>query len=312
MRRRPRAYRTSIALVVAIALASALVSGITPARAQTSSGCLQQEMVCVGLGEYGGGETSSGTDFASPSSTSPLVWYRTVVAPCVEYSGPGPLVGPGYTYSYLGSAVLGGGANVYALYKDADIAALVGTVFVGWFVYEYAIPTGPGVSVAFVQRCERAGDAAPPVPPSAQEVWQRVPLPRPGPYVSPPGTSTHPGVTGLTTWLWGNWNAPVTARVELRGWVATASAFPVRYTWATGEGQESTGSTPGTLFMPVGHEFERRGDYRITLYVTWMGAYSLVNEEWGISVPSQFLGYVTIGSSVPYHVQEIRSLLVGP
>src|SRR5438477_9333705 len=98
MGRRSRAYRASIALVVAVGLASAFVSGVVaPARAQTSSGCLQQEMVCVGLGEYGGGETSSGTDLASPSSTSPLVWYRTVVAPCVEYSGPGPLVGPGYT-----------------------------------------------------------------------------------------------------------------------------------------------------------------------------------------------------------------------
>src|SRR5437773_8340200 len=111
MRRRPRAYRTSIALVVAIALASALVSGITPARAQTSSGCLQQEMVCVGLGEYGGGETRSGTDFASPSSPSPPVWYPPGVAPGVRDSGPGPPGGPRYTYSYLGPAVLGGGAS---------------------------------------------------------------------------------------------------------------------------------------------------------------------------------------------------------
>jgi hypothetical protein len=104
----------------------------------------------------------------------------------------------------------------------------------------------------------------------------------------------------------------VQVRVELDGWVVETTAEPVRSTWLTGDGREVRGPAPSSSGAPVEHRYERRGDYPLTLWTSWHGVTTLTHAGWGIQLASTDLGIVTIPGRLPYHVQEIRSVLVTP
>jgi hypothetical protein len=148
-----------------------------------------------------------------------------------------------------------------------------------------------------------AATTLPPVPPPPETVWDQAPLPMPEVRTNPASD----GLTGLATWLW--YDQPTTAAVtvQLDGYNVTLNARAVRYHWSLGDGTDVTATTPGTAQMPAGtHVYEGKGDYTITLEVTWTGTYTFSGPRTDpITVD---LGERTFTGQRPYHVVEIRGV----
>jgi len=147
-------------------------------------------------------------------------------------------------------------------------------------------------------------------PPSAAEVWQRIPVPTPTFGMNPAVN----GLTGLETWLWSNDSVPITATVELRGYTATATARPVRWEWRMWQEGDTpnvnpdpvvTATTPGSEAQPAAtYTYETHGDFTVTETVTWTGTFTLE----GPDTPPQTndLGENRRSSSRNYHVIAVR------
>ena len=165
----------------------------------------------------------------------------------------------------------------------------------------------PAGWVTISQACVYPGLAAPappPPPPTPAEVWARVPLNKATLGVSPRGE----GVTGFPTWFWYEGGTEgVSLNLGLRGYSLTVQAKPYRFTWTTGDGASGGSSHPGSPDKPAfTHTYQTRGDYRLTMTVSWAGTYSF--SGYGISQTGS-LGSVTVEASRAYHVYEVRGVL---
>ena len=149
----------------------------------------------------------------------------------------------------------------------------------------------------------QASPAPPPPPPSPAEVWAMVPLNKAAVGINPQGE----GVTGLPTWYWYEGGADgVRLNLGLRGYSLTVQAKPYRFTWTTGDGASGGSRHPGSPGKPAfTHSYETRGDYRVTMAVSWAGTYSFSGH--GISQTGS-LGSVTVEASRTYHVYEVRGV----
>ena len=70
-------------------------------------------------------------------------------------------------------------------------------------------------------------------------------------------------------------------------------------------------STPGSEANPSAeYMYETKGDYTVTLTVWWSGDFTFSGN--GVPPQTETLGESSRSSSRPYHVIEVRSVLVGP
>lgn len=148
-----------------------------------------------------------------------------------------------------------------------------------------------------------AGTTFPPVPPAPERVWDQAPLPTPEVRVNPAGD----GLTGLATWLWHDQPTTASLALQLDGYNVTLNARAIRFRWRLGDGTDVTTTTPGTAQAPAGtHVYESKGDYTITLDVTWTGTYTFSGPS--VDPITVELGERTFTGQRPYHVVEIRGV----
>ncbi len=122
--------------------------------------------------------------------------------------------------------------------------------------------------------------------------------------VSPPTE----GITGMDTWYWYKGDSsPVGLSLSIRGYSVQMSAKVVRFTWDSGDGSRGGGRLGGSEAAPgLRHVYETKGDYVITMVATWEGSYTF--SGYGVSSGGS-LGSVSMTSTHPYHVFEIRGVL---
>jgi hypothetical protein len=153
--------------------------------------------------------------------------------------------------------------------------------------------------------------------PTAQAVWDEVPLPAPALEIVPACR----GVVGLPARVWSTPSAPVTAAVELGGqtyaveaepvgWRAEVVAEAVPEQVAEGGGVEPTlvaGAEPGSSEAPLGElVLERRGRYAVRVTETWTGRYV------GPAGDAYTLDHVDVTTTAaPYDVVEVQAVIVG-
>jgi len=157
--------------------------------------------------------------------------------------------------------------------------------------------------------CSGTGGAVPlpPEPPSAEEIWDRVPIPEGRMGVNP----ARDGLTGLETWLWYEGDAgPVQLPpIEIRGYAVTATAKAAVFTWKMADDPAShySRSVPGSQAHPAAvHVYQAKRDYNTVMEVGWEGSYSF--SGFGIALANQPLGRVTLTSERLYHVVEARGV----
>lgn len=157
--------------------------------------------------------------------------------------------------------------------------------------------------------CSGDGGAVPlpPEPPSAEEIWDRVPIPKGRMGINP----ARDGLTGLDTWLWYEGDAGLVQlpTIEIRGYAVTATAKPAVFTWKMAENPAShySSSVPGSQTHPAAvHVYQTKRDYNTVMEVGWEGSYSF--SGFGIALANQPLGRVTLTSERQYHVVEARGV----
>ncbi|HVL99058.1 MAG TPA: hypothetical protein VM324_07185, partial [Egibacteraceae bacterium] len=142
------------------------------------------------------------------------------------------------------------------------------------------------------------GAGAPPAPPSLAEALAT--CPRPGQPVL--GRNPDPeGVTGMEVYLWAEAQEAMSSTGAVRGYEVRCTVTPMRWTWRTGDGGTYTRERPGGPHPdnPAEHVYETKGDYEMSLTVTWRMSTNFGSTE------------VRRTTTVPYHVIEIRSVLTG-
>jgi hypothetical protein len=315
--------RCALAVGFALALAcpgvgAGMLWPTSAAADPTGGGDLGPDYVRATASDLGSGTfPGAGLPAREPSTEAPVSWSRRDEgARCVVFAGPvppelQPFVGPlrtdwAFDEGVAYSPTIGAPPGAVAVAADASRLPPDATV-VGELVSDIATARG-STAVLVVSRCVQPGEGPPPDAPSPAEVWEQTPLPRPVAHASPPGTTSWPGITGLTTYVWGDAPGPVTASVELRGFHVTVTARPVAYGWAFGNGTALVTDGPGSAAAPARVLYERRGDYAVRFFVVWQGTYTATS-DWGIGVDRQDLGTVTLPGALPYHVAEVRSLL---
>ncbi len=253
----------------------------------------------------GGGGSSSGGS-SGGSSGPPLTWVRT-------YPNVGSLGGEQAVSA--GAFCLDDAGNRGVSYVDNLTNTQTGEVV--------STRSGCATSATPAPNAQSNGSttAAQP-PPTPAEIWARTPIATPTFGVNP-----DQGLTGLATWLWDpNGGAAVNATVQLRGYSAQASATPVRWEWTMGGRPGDTESRqnppyrvvstqPGRAWAPGGrggppaatYMYETKGDYTLTLTVTWTGSYTYTDPAG--AVQSVDLGTTTRTATRNYQVAELRPVL---
>ena len=146
----------------------------------------------------------------------------------------------------------------------------------------------------------------PPPPPRPAEVWAHVSLPSPALAINPATV----GITQLPSWFWVTGvRGPVTVTATIDGYSVTTTATPVAYQWNFGDGSTDTSQTPGSEFDPsVTHTYDYKGTYIVSLLVDYTGTFSYAGPG---GTGTESLGnYLEPGTSIPYVVQEVRSVLM--
>jgi len=291
----------------------------------TAVGNIGKGFVDVGLGGPGGpaqpaptpanGNTGSSSVNVVPTASGggggtsgpPLSWVRTY---------PGVQGGPG------GEKLVG--AGTFCL----DDAGNRGVNYL-----DNLTNTQTGEVVSTRSGCATSATPAPNAPangmttaqpaPTPAEIWARTPLATPSFGINPADN----GLTGLPTWLWDpNGGAPINATVQLRGYTATVTASPVRWSWTMGGQPGDTqsrsnpayqvvSSQPGSAWQPGGgggppaakYTYETKGDYTLSLTVTWAGSYTYTGA--GGATTAVDLGTTTKSASRPYTVIAIGPVL---
>ena len=315
--------RAVLGLLVALVASPAL-----PADAQTTNTTVSSQQppvtavgnlgggtVGVGLGGPGGqtqpatgGSTGNGGTQVIPVSTGgsggssqppPITWTR-------HYWGSNPFDDPGYGTNapfVCGSNGFGPGRP----YEDVGIDRATGQVVARQSGCENpAQPSQPGSGATVVQQEP---------PPTAAEIWARVPLPTPVLGINP----SFNGLTGLPSWLWDPNPGPRTATVTLRGYTAVATASPVRWEWRMWQSGDTpnvnpdpivVATTPGSEASPAAtYMYETNGDFTVTSTTTWSGTYTYTGPNTAPTTVS--LGTTSRSSSQPYHVISVRGARIG-
>ena len=319
---------------MALTSAALVLGAVAPVTAQqsppvTAVGHLGQEVVDIRLGGPGGpgnqptstngnaGATGNGTGLipavATGGSTSgggssgpPLTWVRS-------YPNVGSVRGEqAFT---TGTFCLDDAGNRGVNYVDSLTNTQTGEVVStrsGCATSATPAPNAPGTGTT----------TAPEPPPTPAEIWARTPIATPTFGVNP-----DQGLTGLATWLWDpNGGAAVNATVQLRGYTARATATPVRWEWTMGGRPGDTESRqnppyrvvstqPGRAWAPGGrggppagtYIYETKGDYTLTMTVTWTGSYTYTDPAGGVQ--SVDLGTTTRTATRSYQVAEVRPVL---
>ncbi|HTW06898.1 MAG TPA: PKD domain-containing protein, partial [Acidimicrobiales bacterium] len=149
-------------------------------------------------------------------------------------------------------------------------------------------------------------DVPPPPPPTPAEVWAQVPLPTPAFAINPATV----GLTQLPSWFWVTGGiGPVTITVTIDGYVVTTTATPVAFQWDFGDGSSTTSPVPGDEADPSAtHTYHFKGTYIVTLAIEYAGTFTYAGPG---GTGTDGLGdYEQPGSSAPYVVQEVRSVLL--
>lgn len=109
------------------------------------------------------------------------------------------------------------------------------------------------------------------------------------------------GVTGLETYLWADPQGPITSSASIRGYPVTCTAAPYEWRWRTGDGAGATSGHAGgpPPAQAVTHTYETKGGYELSVNVLWA------------LVTNYGTGVVSVPSSRPYQVIEVRSVLTG-
>lgn len=272
-----------VAVLMTVASSEPASAGQADPFAQLSQGGLTGGLNVPGGGNggSGGGRTVSSpgpTEGGSAPSTSQYSYVPTST-PCSQ-TGPGTGAVPGVA-----------GYNP---------AANQGTVNA-----QVLVTGGQQQLVSYI--CVLNGAAPPPPPPpppTPAEIWAHVPLSSGSIGVSPPTE----GITGMVTWFWYRGDTSgVGVSVSIRGYTVQVRAKPVKFTWDSGDGTRGTGRSAGNEAAPgLTHVYERKGDYTIQMVAAWEGSYTF--SGYGVSSGGS-LGSVSVTSTRPYHVFEVRGVL---
>lgn len=194
----------------------------------------------------------------------------------------------------------GGGSGDYVYIWTLDACTPGGDPYSGDSVWVLVFtPEGEFVD----EFCAAPGEAAPPAPPTAAEIFNQAPLPRCEIKVNP----REDGLTGVETWLWCERVEDVTVTAAIRGYEVQATATPTEFRWLPGDGAAYISNNPGTEEDPSArHMYETRGDYVIAVDVAWSGTYTY--EGHGVAESGSLDG-VTVDSDRGYHVIEARGVL---
>jgi hypothetical protein len=251
----------------------------------------------IPTGSSGGGDSGSG------SSGPPLEWVRTY---------PNVTNLQGSQFFSTGTFCRDDAGNQGVNYLDKLTNTVTGEVV--------STRSGCATSATPAPNAPANGATAQPQPPPTPAViWARTPIDVPTFGVNP----SEDGLTGLATWLWDpTGGSPVTANVALRGYTAHATASPVQYQWTMWEAGEPPGGNvnpypvvsadhPGSRQDPAAtYMYKTKGDYTLTMTVTWAGSYTYTDPAG--ATQSVDLGTTIRTATRPYHVVEIRSVLVAP
>lgn len=292
----------------------------SPAVAQTSapptpSTCPFRDQLCAGLADPGGTRSSGGNPPVTPVGSaggsgvggsvppSPFQWHRNYdpIYAAPKHSN-NPFTG-GATGIPAPSCTKDG--VIGRPYRDELIDTRDGTLVSAVEGCEF--PAQPGVAAAIVP-------PLPPAPPSPVEVWRTIPLPTPVLGINPEGK----GLTGLKTWIWSTNPGSLAAQTSIRGYTATAKATAVRWVWKMWNDGDTPNlnpnprvesSYPGSEGTPAAtYVYETKGDYTVTLTVWWTGDFTFTGN--GVPPQTEILGDTSRDATRPYHVIEVRSVLV--
>lgn len=177
--------------------------------------------------------------------------------------------------------------------------------------YLQFFPAGNPAGIRTVDSwCPPTDVAIPPPPPTPAELRGLAQAPAPTVNLSPDGR----GVTGLATRLWADPPAPVVVGpLALRGWSVTGRADPTLWEWSMGEmagtrnpDPHLSSTSPGSEAEPaVTYTYETKGDYTVTMTVTYGGSFTVVG-PFGVTVNAG-IGAISVSSSRAYNVIEVRS-----
>jgi hypothetical protein len=132
----------------------------------------------------------------------------------------------------------------------------------------------------------------------------------PQPHTSPDGV---PQMTGLMTWFWidpAAW-VPISARAELPGVWAEATATPTRATWTPGDGGAAvTCDGPGRAHSGTagattdcGHTYVDIGSYPLTIDVTYEVTWESSTGAGGV------LESIVVSGEVPITVEQRQAVI---
>ncbi len=309
---------------VGAGIVAVLVAAATSAAAEPSGGGeLGPDRVRARARDQGSGTfPGHGLPVEPPPPGSPVLWTRTIDGGlCVVFAGGvpaelagrvGPLPGGPHHEGDEPTSPLTLGAPANAVLVDAVREMLPPDAAVyGELMIDVGTPRVPedqaDPRAMIIPICVGSPAEDPPEPPSAAEVWQETPLPLPVIHVSPPGTSQWPGVTGLGAHFWADTPPNAVATAAIRGFEVTVTAQPVAYAWSLGDGRTLVG-TLGAADAPIVARWVRKGTYDLTLHVVWHATSHATYPSLGLVIDED-LGNVTIPTTIPYRVAEVRSLL---
>jgi hypothetical protein len=120
-----------------------------------------------------------------------------------------------------------------------------------------------------------------------------------------PALRTDPGVglTGLDTHLWYVGPTTVSIAATIGEWAVTGTAHLERVTFDTGDGTKTAGAPFKTDVT-----YERKGDRTIVTTARWEA--DVVMTGPGVAAIPTAIGAALLRSTQPYHVREVRSVLV--
>ena len=132
--------------------------------------------------------------------------------------------------------------------------------------------------------------------------------PQPSLEVTPSGI----GLTGLESFFWlADRPETIEAVAQAGPVVVTAQARPAQFVWDFGDGSDLVTNGSGRRWSEsqggsIGHVFETRGEYELTVDVVWEARWRVNDEPW------TSLGYFSNSDSRPYRVRQVIAVLTKP
>ena len=170
-----------------------------------------------------------------------------------------------------------------------------------WWRVTYDL-AGNEVGVAEVCLGPNAPKPALPPVPTIADIWAFAlkDIPRPALGVDPQSA----GLTGLDTHLWYDGPETVSIGATIGEWTVIGTAHLVSATFDTGDGTR-------TAAAPRPHTnvtYERKGDRTLVITARWEA--DVVMTGPGVTARPTAIGAALLRTTQPYHVREVRSVLV--